>query len=741
MNGARSWQAKITSSEASATYTFANVTSATLSISCLDFKGVNTSSLAAAFDSSNPITAITGATAFNSGGAANSTIGDLGIFALSSLTSAVTFSAVRNNSISNIGTQATCTAQSTIQSTAPTDIIYFCPQQFGALGSNNVFISTASASSNGFADISWITGGSVVGGSGDYNTQLLTGVFSRAPSSSVQAGFTPRAHFGIFIFIGCGGSSSFKEYAPEEAFTHATQWNVDIAETNHPWSAQAADCSGGGNGVPLSTQFPVSQTLLPGESPSFGTVYFTGTHAGLGCNNVNFWNLFHNEATPQAEFYHGSAPFSEANVLNHTGYCAGAGAYLIQPQSTVFQNWLLTNSNSPLFGIPANGGASRDDYQLCVQTTDCPGGLNIGYATFWNGGVEQDCAPIATCVLTNAAALNDALYPMPVCLNGLGGAGFGYSNLNSVPLTVLTNDTKTNDKCIYSESAISDTAGTNKINGAIAVDINAFSQILANPNLTERLVIGPNNQSPNANGALGLRRVLLALSWIVYAEVIPYGQLDWNKVLVLNDIPGGGVSHSNLDIYPEQDIWPAPQQFSVVLPSGQSYIRPYVQGTPGNFTATTGTGCGTITGDVGGALDALNVVGGNSSCGTGSNSKAAGAYSVYYAQAYFQETTGGANINLGHVAAILNTTTSSELVQTSACTSGNICITWMPFTFTNQLQMNVGASTIGELKNAIGGTMACTNCDGTIQSVAVSFPFTLAAGDALILVQNTFGPN
>ncbi|HZV78701.1 MAG TPA: hypothetical protein VFF60_03710, partial [Candidatus Binatus sp.] len=162
------------------------------------------------------------------------------------------------------------------------------------------------------------------------------------------------------------------------------------------------------------------------------------------------------------------------------------------------------------------------------------------------------------------------------------------------------------------------------------------------------------------------------------------------------------------------DIWPDPRSMS--LPSGQPYMREFTYSGSG-----PGSGCAGDVNNVGGVADAL-IPG---SCSVSSNSKPSGVYAVEFADCKYQWTNGGAKLDFGNCAVVWNPTLAPYTLPASA----------LHFTYPNQLQMNGN-----ELRNAIGGTLRCGHCDGTLQSTPVNFPATIPAGDALILVHATFGP-
>ena len=521
------------------------------------------------------------------------------------------------------------------------------------------------------------------------------------PSPDVAA--TPLAHFPIWIYSGCA-NEFIKEYNPERSFAGAARKNADFLENTNNASTSSARC--GQVGTPTNQQAcPAAQTPLPGEEPCVPVVYFTATFAGRrsGCNNYDFFSRY---AATDADWYHYQRPLNGANVATNERYCSGAGAQILVPNSADFKNWIETSSESPMNRAPANQVYFRDDVYACNAPSTCIASL-AGYASQRS---IAECADDAS-ALSADTALNASLSPRAIYTNSLGGGGLGFSNIARVPLEVSTAyKPNGNVQGAASEQCLTDSRGVNKSGGCIAI-INSCTQLLA---ASAGRCIFANNVAPNSSGLLGARRAALAVLWLAYSAVQPYGSKAWGDVVGFTDIGGGGVSANDVDIYPEDDIWPDPR--SIYLPSGQRYMRALSYSGSG-----PGSGCRSDTGTSGGIADAL-IPG---SCATSSNAKPAGVYAVEFADCKYQWTDGGAKVDMGHCAVVWNPTMSPYMLSART----------LHFTYANQLQMNGN-----ELRNAIGGVLRCGNCDGTIQSAPVSLPVSIPAGDALILVGSTFGP-
>jgi hypothetical protein len=516
-----------------------------------------------------------------------------------------------------------------------------------------------------------------------------------------DAAATPLAHFPIWIYSGCAGEF-IKEYNPEQSFQGAARKNADFLENTDSAVQSASRCAQAG--TPTNQQScPIAQSPLPGEQACVPVVYFTATLAGKssGCNNFDFFNRY---SSVDADWYHSAQPANNANIATNARYCGGAGAAILVPNSRDFENW-ITSPASPLNGAPANQAYFRDDVYSCLAPSTCIASL-AGYAS---QRFIAECADDA-CALSAENALNASLGPRAIYLNSLGGGGMGFSKVARVGIDLLTAYKPSgNVQGALSEQCLTDSNGVNKSGGCIAI-INSCTQLLA---ASGGRCIFTNNRAPNGGGNLGARRAALAVLWLTYAAVQPFGTSAWYNVVGFTNIDGGGRSANDVDIYPEDDIWPDPRSMS--LPSGQPYMRAFTYSGSG-----PGSGCAGDANNIGGVADALIP----NSCSVSSNSKPSGVYAVEFADCKYQWTDSGAKLDLGNCAVVWNPTLAPYALAASA----------LHFTYPNQLQMNGN-----ELRNAIGGTLRCGHCDGTLQSAPVSFPATIPAGDALILVHATFG--
>ncbi|MBV8365226.1 MAG: hypothetical protein JO194_01885 [Candidatus Eremiobacteraeota bacterium] len=512
---------------------------------------------------------------------------------------------------------------------------------------------------------------------------------------------TPLAHFPIWIYSGCS-NEFIKEYNPELSFRGAAAKNADFLENTNSAPLSGSRC--GQVAQPTNQQAcALSQSPLPGEARCVPVVYFTATNAGKrsGCNNADFLSR---RGTTDADWYHYQRPLSNATIATNDRYCSGAGSQILVPNSADFESWLTTSAASPMNGAPSNQAYFRDDVYACHSS--CIGSL----VSYVSQHTVAECAD-DPCALAAESALNAYLAPRAIFQNSFGGGGLGFSNVAHVPMKLYTDYKPAgNIQGVITEQCLTDTKGVNKSGGCIAI-INSCTKLFA---AHGGRCVFLNNASPNAGGTLGARRAALAILWLTYAAVQPYGASAWSDVVSFTDIGGGGVSADDVDIYPEDDIWPDPR--AMRLPSGQPYMREFTYSGSG-----PGSGCPGDERSVGGMADEL-IPG---SCASSSNAKPAGVYAVEFADCRYQWTSGGAKADLGGCAVVWNPTNAPYVLSAGK----------LHYTYANQLQMNGD-----ELRKAIGGTLQCRNCEGSIQSAPVSFPATISAGDALILVRSTFGP-